>query len=95
MKRKVLLQRHQEGEEDEEAKCVLLRDEDHQAELDEVHHTLQSTLDPTHRPSVPLLHLLLEYLLDRDVRQPQSEPAGDDPCSVVILIQSESCCMWT
>ena len=41
--------KYREGEDDQDAECVLVWDEDHQYELDEVHQALEASLDPAHR----------------------------------------------
>ena len=58
-----------------------MREEEDQEELDEVHEALEPRLNPADGSSLVLLQLLLEYLVDSEVRQPEAAPAGDDPCS--------------
>ena len=58
-----------------------MRNEEDKEELDEIHEALQSSLNSTDGSSLFLLYLLLEYLVDSQVCNPQSKPAGDDPCT--------------
>ena len=69
---------------DQDAECVLVRNEEDEEELDEIHETLQSGLNSTDGSPLVLLYPLLEYLVDGQVGQPQSEPAGDDPCTLTV-----------
>ena len=57
-----------------------MREEEDQEELDEVHEALEPRLNPADGSSLVLLELLLEYLVDSEVSQPEATPAGDDPC---------------
>ena len=61
-----------------------MRNEEDKEELDEIHEALQSSLNSTDGSSLLLLYLLLEYLVDSQVCNPQSKPAGDDPCTLSV-----------
>ena len=69
---------------DQDPESVLVRNEEDQDELDEIHEALQPGLNSTHSPSLLLLYLLLEYLVDSQICQPQSKPAGDDSCTLSV-----------
>ena len=61
-----------------------MRNEEDKEELDEIHEALQSCLNSADRSPLFLLYLLLEYLVDSQVCDPQSKPAGDDPCTLSV-----------
>ena len=61
-----------------------MRNEEDKDELDEIHEALQSCLNSADSSSLFLLYLLLEYLVDSQICNPQSEPAGDDPCTLSV-----------
>lgn len=77
--------RYQVRQDDQDAECVLVREEEDQEELDEIHEALQPRLNPADCSPLLLLQLLLEYLVDCQVCQPEAKPAGDDPCSQYTL----------
>ena len=62
---------HHEGEDDEEAELVWVRQRDHEAELGEVHGALQPGLHAAHRAPHLLLQLLQQYRLQRCLTRPR------------------------